>query len=92
MIEINKQWSIERHIHGGFNLIETKTGLNKKTGKSTESRRSYYYPNLELCAKKMVECGFDNEAQDLEWVIKKMGIYVLGINSRLREILEVCNE
>ena len=92
MIKLNKQWSIERHIHGGFHLIETKQGINKKTGEPTESKRSYYYPRLEFCAKKMVECGFDNEAQDLEVAVKMMGAYVLSINSRLDQLIETCNE
>ena len=85
-VTINGTWSIQHHVHGGFNLIETKHGFNKEKQKATKTERSYYYPNLELCAKKMVECGFDNDAETLMNVVCHMSQYTSDIVKALKEV------
>lgn len=87
MIKLNDIWSIEHHKHGGFNLIETKEGTNKKTGKPTTSKRSYYYPKLEMCAAKMVEQNFDNEADNLNGAVIDMGNFAKDITAQLKEVV-----
>lgn len=88
MIKLNENWSIEHHVHGGFNLIESKPGVNKKTGKPTVSKRSYYYPNLKLCAAKMVEQNFDNEAQTIDDAVDSMLFFAVKITKQLEKVID----
>jgi hypothetical protein len=93
MIKLNETWSIERHIHGGFNLIETHDkGISKKTNKPIVSSRSYFYPNLKLCAAKMVECGFDNDAEAIDCAVDAMCNFTIDICNKLSDLMEKPNE
>lgn len=86
-IKINDVWSIQRHTHGGFNLIKTEDkGINPKTGKPTISKRSYYYPSLRLCAEKMVECSFDNDAKTISEAVESMRAFTIAITSKLEQV------
>lgn len=88
MSELNEIWSIEKHKHGGFNLIETKHGVNQKTGKPTISTRSYYYPKLEICAGKMLEQNFNNDADCLATVVEYMDKFTNEITAQLKEVMK----
>ena len=70
-IKLNDKWRIESATHGGFDLIESIEGFNKKD-EPVIRQQIFFFATLKQCVKRLTEEECKIDLSDVESLIEHL--------------------